>query len=116
MSTASFLGLLSAVTHARLISRDMFQKRIAGNADIYMHEMLYPILQGYDSAMLRSDLTIVGSDQLFNEMLGRFYQERLGQPPQVIITTRITPGIDGKARSEERRVGKECRSRWSPYH
>jgi tyrosyl-tRNA synthetase len=63
--------------------------------------MLYPVLQGYDSAQLYSDLTIIGSDQLFNEMLGRFYQERNGQRPQVIITTRITPGLDGKAKQSK---------------
>lgn len=96
MPTAEFLKLLSLVTHARLISRDMFQRRIKSEQDIYMHEMIYPILQGYDSFMLDSDLTIIGSDQLFNEMLGRFYQEKFGQRSQVIITTKITPGIDGK--------------------
>ena len=96
MPLSKFLSLLSMVTHARLISRDMFQKRIQENTEIYMHELIYPILQGYDSYMLESDLTIVGSDQLFNEMMGRFYQEKFGQKPQVIITTKITPGLDGK--------------------
>ncbi|HEX7735078.1 MAG TPA: tyrosine--tRNA ligase [Ktedonobacteraceae bacterium] len=95
------LRLFSMITHTRLISRDMFQERIRQGHEIYMHELLYPVLQGYDSFMLQSDLTIVGSDQLFNEMLGRFYQERLGQKPQVIITTRITPGIDGKAKQSK---------------
>jgi tyrosyl-tRNA synthetase len=66
-----------------------------------MHELIYPVLQGYDSVALESDLTIIGSDQLFNEMMGRFFQERLGQPPQVIITTKITPGIDGKAKQSK---------------
>jgi tyrosyl-tRNA synthetase len=51
--------------------------------------------------VLNSDLTIIGSDQLFNEMLGRFYQEKFGQQPQVIMTTRITPGIDGKAKQSK---------------
>jgi tyrosyl-tRNA synthetase len=96
MPLAEFLGLLSVVTHGRLIARDMFQKRIQNGHEIHMHEMLYPVLQGYDSAMLQADLTIVGTDQLFNEMMGRFYQERAGQPPQVILTTRITMGTDGK--------------------
>ena len=96
MSVSDFLGLLSKVTHGRLIQRDMFQKRIKDGTEIYMHEMLYPILQGYDSAMLKSDLTIVGSDQLFNELMGRFYQELAGQPPQVVLTTKITMGTDGK--------------------
>ena len=100
-SLADFLKLLAMVTHARLISRDMFQRRIEKQEDIYMHEMIYPILQGYDSYVLESDLTIIGSDQLFNEMLGRFYQQKLGQKSQVIITTKITPGIDGKAKQSK---------------
>jgi len=95
-STIEFLRLMQMVTHSRLISRDMFQKRIAEEADIYMHELVYPILQGYNS-----DLTIVGSDQLFNEMLGRFFQERFGQRQQVIITTKVTPGIDGVAKQSK---------------
>lgn len=101
MNVAEFLKLMSLVTHSRLISRDMFQKRIAEQADIYMHEMVYPILQGYDSVVLDSDLTIVGSDQLFNEMMGRFYQEKFGKKQQVIITTKVTPGIDGKAKQSK---------------
>jgi len=98
---SEFLKLLSMVTHSRLISRDMFQRRIKNQEDIYLHEMIYPILQGYDSYVLESDLTIIGSDQLFNEMLGRFYQQRFGQKPQVIITTKITQGIDGKAKQSK---------------
>jgi len=101
MPLAEFLKLIAIVTHGRLISRDMFQKRIAEEADIYMHELVYPVLQGYDSFMLEADLTITGTDQLFNEMMGRFYQERFGQKPQVIITTKITPGIDGGAKQSK---------------
>jgi tyrosyl-tRNA synthetase len=95
MAVSDLMGLLAMVTHARLIRRDMFQKRIEAHHEIAMHELLYPILQGYDSVMLESDLTIVGTDQLFNEMMGRFYQERFGQMPQVVVTTKITPGLDG---------------------
>jgi tyrosyl-tRNA synthetase len=95
MSLDGFMGLLSMVTHSRLIQRDMFQKRIAEQSEIHMHEILYPVLQGYDSVELDSDLTIVGTDQLFNELMGRFFQERLGKAPQVVMTTRITPGTDG---------------------
>lgn len=95
MTVRELMPLLSLVTHGRLVSRDMFQRRIAEGAEIHVHELLYPVLQGYDSYMLDSDLTIVGTDQLFNEMMGRHYQSRLGQDPQVVITTRITPGIDG---------------------
>jgi tyrosyl-tRNA synthetase len=101
MGTSQFLSLLSIVTHDRLIARDMFQRRIENKLPIYMHEMLYPILQGYDSVMLDADLTIVGSDQLFNEMMGRFFQERFGKAQQVIITSVLTPGIDGKEKQSK---------------
>jgi len=101
MTASHFISLLTMFTHSRLISRDMFQERIKNNREIYMHELVYPVLQGYDSVMIESDLTIVGTDQLFNEMMGRFLQEKFGQPPQVIITTKITPGIDGKAKQSK---------------
>lgn len=101
MQLQDFMNLLAMVTHAKLISRDMFQQRIEGGADIHMHEMLYPVLQGYDSVMVNADMTIIGSDQLFNEMMGRFFQERNGQSPQTIVTTKITPGIDGKAKQSK---------------
>lgn len=101
MPLSEFLSLLSMVTHARLIQRDMFQKRINNNDEIFVHELLYPVLQGYDSKMLNSDLTIVGTDQLFNELMGRFYQEKFGQQPQVVATTLITPGTDGKEKQSK---------------
>ena len=101
MQLEAFLSLLSTLTYSRLIQRDMFQERINNGEAIHMHEMLYPILQGYDSVALKSDLTIVGTDQLFNELMGRFYQETLGQSPQVVLTTRITPGIDGREKQSK---------------
>ncbi len=101
MPLARFMELLAMVTHARVIQRDMFQHRIGQEAEIYLHELLYPVLQGYDSCEMGADLTIVGSDQLFNELMGRFLAERLGAAPQVVITTRITPGIDGLAKQSK---------------
>jgi tyrosyl-tRNA synthetase len=101
MSVDRLMELLSLVTYAKLIQRDMFQRRIAQDGEIYMHEMLYPILQGYDSYELDSDLTIVGTDQLFNELMGRFYQERMGVNSQTVITTKITPGIDGREKQSK---------------
>ncbi len=95
MSAPQFLKLLSYVTHARLIERDMFQARVKKGGEIFMHELIYPILQGYDSVMLKSDLTVIGSDQLFNEHMGRFLQEKFGQKPQVIVTLKILPGLEG---------------------
>jgi tyrosyl-tRNA synthetase len=101
MSAAELTHLLSMVTYGRLVSRDMFKERMQQGQDIHMHELMYPVLQGYDSVAVESDLTIIGSDQLFNEMMGRFYQERLGRAPQVIVTTTITPGLDGKAKQSK---------------
>jgi tyrosyl-tRNA synthetase len=95
MPTGDFLQLASRVNHGHMISRGMFKDRIEAGNPIAMHELLYPILQGWDSVQLQSDLTIVGSDQLFNEQLGRFFQHQEGQSPQVIITSIITPGLDG---------------------
>jgi len=98
MSLSDFLSLLTMVTHAKLIDRDMFQERIKNGQEIYMHEMMYPILQGYDSVKMESDLTIVGNDQLFNELMGRFFQERFEQKPQTIMTAPILVGLDGQAK------------------
>lgn len=95
MSTPEFLRLLSMVTHARVIERDMFRERIRSGAEIFLHEMVYPVLQGYDSVKLRADMTIIGHDQLFNEHLGRFLQEKFGQDPQVIVALALLPGLDG---------------------
>jgi tyrosyl-tRNA synthetase len=95
MRVGEFMRLLSHVTHARLIERDMFQARIKKGEEISTPELLYPILQGYDSVMIESDMTIIGSDQLFNEHIGRKIQEKFGQPPQVIVTIPLLPGIDG---------------------
>ena len=94
LSTIDFLKLLSMITNARLLERDMFQKRIKEGAEIYEHEIVYPVLQGYDSVMLKADLTIIGSDQLFNEHVGRHFQKKLGQNPQVIVTLSILPGLE----------------------
>ncbi|WP_350278099.1 tyrosine--tRNA ligase [Kribbella sp. HUAS MG21] len=101
MPVAELLGLLGQVTQAQLMSRDMFRERVAAGREIAVHELVYPVLQGYDSFAMRSDLTIVGSDQLFNEQLGRHFQQRLGAPPQVVLTTTITPGIDGRAKQSK---------------
>jgi len=90
-----FMKLANGVTSTKLLSRDMFRSRLESGGEVRVDEMLYPILQGWDSVQLGSDMTIVGSDQLFNESMGRTFQERSGQKPQVVITTRITPGLDG---------------------
>jgi tyrosyl-tRNA synthetase len=101
LSAKDLLSLLSSVTIERLLSREMFRRRQEEGADVYAHELVYPLLQGYDSYALQADLTIIGTDQLFNEMMGRWIQERLGQQPQVVMTTTITPGIDGREKQSK---------------
>ena len=96
MSSLKLLSLLKKITHSQLMERDMFQRRIKEGEEIYEHEFIYPVLQAYDSVMLKSDLTVIGTDQLFNEIMGRKYQEIFNQEPQAIIATTITPGLDGK--------------------
>lgn len=101
MPITDLLGELSLVTHAQLIARDMFQRRVREGHEIGMHELLYPVLQAIDSVQLHSDLTIVGTDQLFNETLARQLQARHGQRPQTVITSTITPGLDGGAKQSK---------------
>jgi tyrosyl-tRNA synthetase len=96
MSVHDLMDIFSIVTHAKLMSRDMFQMRLAEGREIYVHEMLFPIFQGYDSVMVDSDLAVIGSDQLFNESMGRQLQEKHKKRPQTLVTTKITPGTDGR--------------------
>lgn len=103
MAITDLIGELSLLTHRQLVSRDMFQARIREQREIAVHELIYPVLQGYDSVALRSDLTIVGSDQLFNEMIGRTLQAKHGQTPQTVITSTITPGLDGGPKQSKSR-------------
>ncbi len=95
MSLQEFLQLGTRISAARLWERDLFKRRLAKEQAVYIHEFLYPILQGYDSYMLKSDLTINGMDQRFNELLGREIQSFMGQEPQAIMAMPILPGIDG---------------------
>ncbi|MDR6868188.1 tyrosyl-tRNA synthetase [Microbacterium resistens] len=95
MPITDVISELSLVTHSQLMARDMFQKRVEEGREIAMHELIYPVLQGFDSVALHSDLTIVGSDQLFNESMGRELQAKHSQRPQTVITSTITPGLDG---------------------
>lgn len=87
--------LLGDVTLSHLLSRKMFKERQRQGQPIMMSEFLYPVLQGYDSVQMQSDVTVVGSDQLFNESMGREMQKQAGQTPQMIVCTKITPGLDG---------------------
>jgi len=95
MEPEQLLGLLSQTTVARLIERDDFQKRLAAGAPIAALELLYPLLQGYDSVAVETDIELGGTDQKFNLLFGRDIQTAYGQPPQSIMTLPILVGTDG---------------------
>ncbi len=89
------IKLASRYTLARLLERDDFAKRYAENAPIAMHELIYPLMQGYDSVALESDVELGGSDQRFNLLVGRELQRQYGQEPQCILTMPLLVGLDG---------------------
>jgi tyrosyl-tRNA synthetase len=95
MEPEALLGLLAQTTVARLIERDDFQKRLAAGAPIAALELLYPLLQGYDSVAVEADVELGGTDQKFNLLFGRDVQTAYGQQPQSILTMPILVGIDG---------------------
>jgi tyrosyl-tRNA synthetase len=95
MEPEALLGLLARTTVARLLERDDFQKRLAAGAPIAALELLYPLLQGYDSVAVRADLELGGTDQKFNLLFGRDVQASYGQPPQSILTMPLLVGTDG---------------------
>ena len=101
MSAEELLRLMSRFTVSRMLERDMFAKRIKAKKEIGLHEPVYPVLQGYDSVMLKSDLTVVGSDQLFNELQARKLQEDAEQTPQDIIAMELLLGTDGKRKMSQ---------------
>jgi len=96
MKFYDFLKLMTMTTAARVLERDMFQKRIKSGKDIGLHELIYPVMQGYDSAELKNDIVLLGNDQKFNELFGRHYQEKFGQVPQAMVITKLLVGTDGK--------------------
>ncbi|HEU5063208.1 MAG TPA: tyrosine--tRNA ligase [Solirubrobacterales bacterium] len=95
MEPEALLGLLTQTTVARLLERDDFQKRMAAGQPIAALELLYPLLQGYDSVAIEADLELGGTDQKFNLLFGRDIQTAYGQEPQSIMTLPILVGTDG---------------------
>ncbi len=95
MEPEALLGLLAQTTVARLLERDDFQKRLAAGAPIAALELLYPLLQGYDSVAIEADVELGGTDQKFNLLFGRDIQSAYGQKPQSILTMPILVGTDG---------------------
>ncbi len=89
------IRLASSYTLARLLERDDFSRRYAAGQPIAMHELLYPLMQGYDSVALRADLELGGTDQKFNLLVGRELQKHYGQEPQCVLTMPLLEGLDG---------------------
>ncbi len=96
MAMAELLRLVGTTTVAQLLERDDFAQRYAGGVPIAMLELLYPLLQGYDSVAVRADLELGGTDQKFNLLLGRDIQRAYGQPQQAIMTMPLLVGVEGK--------------------
>lgn len=90
------LKLLSKFTVARILERDDFSKRLKGGIDIAASEIMYPIMQAYDSIMIKADVEIGGTDQKFNMLAGRDLQRKMNMPEQNVLTTPLLIGLDGK--------------------
>jgi len=95
MTFEDILRLCSKYTVARILERDDFSKRLKDGTPISVHELLYPLVQGYDSVMLRCDVELGGTDQRFNLLVGRELQRDFEQPPQIVATTPLLEGTDG---------------------
>jgi tyrosyl-tRNA synthetase len=98
---AEMLRLLGHMTVQRMLERDDFDKRVKAGTPIYLHECLYPLMQGHDSVEVRADVELGGTEQLFNLMVGRDLQRAAGQEPQICLTMPILRGTDG-----EKKMGK----------
>jgi tyrosyl-tRNA synthetase len=99
------LGLMRKITLQRMLERDDFTKRHKAGTPIYLHECLYPLMQGQDSVEIRADVELGGTEQLFNLMRGRDLQADAGQEPQICVTLPILRGLDG-----ERKMGKSLQN------
>ena len=95
LGAGGVIGLASKYTVARMLERDDFHKRFTTQQPIAIHEFLYPLIQGYDSVALQSDVELGGTDQKFNLLMGRELQREWGQSPQCILTMPLLEGLDG---------------------
>ncbi|MFZ5797755.1 MAG: tyrosine--tRNA ligase [Desulfobulbaceae bacterium] len=95
LSSYDMIRLASELTVARMLEREDFRQRFDSNRPISIHEFLYPLIQGYDSVALQSDVELGGTDQLFNLLVGRDLQRSHGQEPQVVLTMPLLEGLDG---------------------
>ncbi|HJN17973.1 MAG TPA: tyrosine--tRNA ligase, partial [Armatimonadota bacterium] len=96
IGAGGLMELASHYTLARMLERDDFSKRMAANAPLSIRELLYPLVQGYDSVAIQSDVEVGGTDQTFNLLVGRDIQRSYGMEPQVVLTYSLLVGLDGK--------------------
>jgi tyrosyl-tRNA synthetase len=96
LSLMELIQIAAKKTVAQMLQRDTFKKRMQADVDVYTHEFLYPLMQGYDSVMIESDVELGGTDQTFNNLVGRDIQKGYGQQLQIVITMPILVGLDGK--------------------
>src|SRR5690606_32037414 len=96
MSVSETIELMSKYTVSQMLEREDFHNRFDSEAPIYIHEFIYPLLQGYDSIAVRSDIELGGTDQKFNLLVGRELQRMEGQEPQCVMTMPLLVGLDGQ--------------------
>lgn len=101
MRAEDLLMLMSKTTAAHMLQRDMFVKRQKEGKEIRLHELTYPLLQGWDSVELKADCTVIGKDQTFNELMGRELQEAEGQTPQDLVIMPLLVGTDGERKMSQ---------------
>jgi len=108
LTLMELIQIAAKKTIAQMLQRDTFKKRLQADVDVYTHEFLYPLMQGYDSVMIESDVELGGTDQTFNNLVGRDIQKGYGQQPQIVITMPILVGLDGKekmSKSKDNYIG-----------
>ncbi len=95
LDTRKLIEIAAKLSVARMLERDDFERRLEKQEPLFLHELLYPLIQGYDSVALKADVELGGTDQKFNMLVGRELQRAYGQPPQVVITMPLLEGLDG---------------------
>jgi tyrosyl-tRNA synthetase len=95
LDTRKLIEIAAKLSVARMLERDDFERRLEKQEPLFLHELLYPLIQGYDSVALKADVELGGTDQKFNMLVGRELQRAYGQPPQVVMTMPLLEGLDG---------------------
>jgi tyrosyl-tRNA synthetase len=95
VDTRKLIEIAAKLSVARMLERDDFKRRLEKQEPLFLHELLYPLIQGYDSVALKADVELGGTDQKFNMLVGRELQRAYGQPPQVVMTMPLLEGLDG---------------------